>query len=123
MPGTFAPVLPYLVQATIAQQLIDRGVFGMALDEFIARQVARETATSQNKDLLSGVLNDSNLGTMTGAGTTLYKVGDELRQLIHSVRLAGIEHLDIRLEAAAASLAELANDPLRSPPPVAVASG
>jgi hypothetical protein len=68
-------------QAQVGRRLIDRDVFGMALHGFIAKQIARETATSQNSDLLSAVLNNANVGAVTGSGSTLYKVADFLPDL------------------------------------------
>ena len=52
MPSTFANVVMYLGQAQLSQQLLDRQQ-GNALDQAIAKQIAREIATQQNSALVA----------------------------------------------------------------------
>lgn len=92
----FADISTYVGQATVAQQFIDRGALTGAFDQAIVKQIARETATKLDNDLLYAVLNNGNIGAVTGDGDTLYKVADFLTDLSSAAATVNVEGVNLQ---------------------------
>ena len=70
--ATYSQVLTASGQLTLAQQILDRNAFGGQFDQFVARQLAREIATEQGKNVLSAILGVAGLQAHTSGGSSAY---------------------------------------------------